>query len=642
MNAPAQRPGARAALALLAAFAVCAAAALWISQGVGLWDGETHSAWHHYEYLAEGFAQGHTYLPLEPDPELLALRDPYNPAANAGHRLWDASLYGGKYYLYFGPTPALLMLPWRFATGHELPQRLGVAAAAVAEIAALALLLLGLSRRHFPGLSPVGLGAILIVAFHASWLPVLLRRSAVWELPIAAALACLAWALYFLWRFHVSGGRAAWALAGGVALALLIGCRVIQVFSAGAVALLFFAPVARGGVAPARVRGTAILAGLVAFAGGVALLIYNHERFGRWLEFGQSYQLWGTEYRGLRFFSPRFIPFDAWTYLFSMPEFGPYFPFLHPFWTESAPAGHMGTEEIYGALFMMPVHVAGLAACAWAWRSRTDPARRPAVIAVAAAAASSVLTALVLFSFGGVCSRYTAELFGGWTLATAVGLMAVFGAAEEHRPGLLVRALAAAAAFWTVACVWLASADFKGYMRQTNPRTYGALAHALNRPAEGWARAHGIRYGPLALVVRVSPSAADSRTVLMASGRPQMLNSLILDRTRDGEYQFTLAWNEHHVIETPPIAARGDSLRLRVDAPWLYPPADDPYWDAVAEPARSERQSLFAVAWDSGSVGIHSQHFADPVTFQPMVLGRSRAGPDSPAVESATRLEPTP
>jgi hypothetical protein len=639
MSESAKRTRTWAVPALLAAFAVCAAAALWISNGVGLWDSDTRSAWHHYEYLAEGFAHGHTYLSLEPDPELLALRDPYDSNANTGHKLWDASLYHGKYYLYFGPAPAVLMTAWRMVTGHVPPQRLAVAAAAVADLAALALLLSGFRRRYFPGLSPLALGGILIVAFHASWLPVLLRRSAVWELPIVAAVAFLAWAIYFLWRFHESGGKARWALAGGVALSFLIASRPTYLFSAGAITLLFFVPAEQTAGLAKGIRWTALLTVLVTVAGGLGLLAYNHARFGGWLDFGQSYQLWGKEYRGLHFFSARFIPFNAHTYLFSLPQFGPYFPFVHPFSTEGSPRGYMETEDIYGVLFMIPVQLAGLAGCAWAWRSRSDLARRPAVVAVAAAGVSSALSALLLFTFGGACSRYTAELLGGWTLATAVGLASIFGSADGARPGLLVRTIAASAAVWTVACVWLACAEYRGYMKQTNPRAYTALAHALDFPAEWRARAMGVDYGPVDLVVSLPKAAADTRTVLLASGRPEMVNYLLLDRARDGHARLVLAWNEHHVLETPPIPVGGE-LHVRIDAPWLYPPTEDPYWDAVPEPARGNRQSLFAIAWDDGIVRIHSPHFADPVAFEPDVLGPDQAGPNSPAVKSVKPADP--
>src|ERR1022692_2217343 len=65
---------------------------------------------------------------------------------------------------------------------------------------------------------------------------------------------------------------------------------------------------------------------------------------------------------GLHFFSPANILFNAEVYVFSLPQLGPYFPFLHPFWTDDRPAGYMGFEEIYGVVFMMPVHLAGIVA----------------------------------------------------------------------------------------------------------------------------------------------------------------------------------------------------------------------------------------------------------------------------------------
>jgi len=192
-----------------------------------------------------------------------------------------------------------------------------VAASAAGGLAALAFLLHGLRRRHFPGVSPAALGGVLAVAFAASWLPVLLRRSAVWELPIVAGVACLWWSVAFLWKFHDSGGRPVWALLGGASLALLVGCRVSQLFSAGLVALLFLVPAAGAAPGPRRrLGGFAAALGLA--LGGLALLLYNRERFGSWLEFGQSYQLWGDEYRNMTYVSPRYAPFNAYMYLFAI------------------------------------------------------------------------------------------------------------------------------------------------------------------------------------------------------------------------------------------------------------------------------------------------------------------------------------
>lgn len=636
--------------ALGAAYAACAAIAFWIAgSAANLEVPGQREAWHHYEYLAEGFAQGHTYLSIAPDPELLKLKDPYDPEANAHFRLWDASLYRGRFYLYFGPTPALFMAAGRIITGRMVPQRLAVGAFAAFGLAGLALFLRDMRRRHFPGLSPAALGGILLVALHASWLPVTLRRSSVWELPIVAAVAFVWWSVYLLWRYHDSGGRARWALAGGAALALLIGSRAIFLFGAGAISLLFLAPATR--VEPRRraFPWPATAASAILLAGGLGLLLYNHARFGSWLEFGQTYQLWGIDHWGestrdlrLRFFSPAYFLFDARSYLLSAPRLGPYFPFLHPAWAEERPEGHMGFEEVYGVLIMMPVHLAGLAAAAWAWRRRAEAGMRPAVLALSSAFAASVLAGLVLFNWGGVCSRYITELVAGWTVATCVGLMSIFAGPQGFRAGRPVRILAAAAACWSCVAVWLASADYQGCMARANPRVYALLAHALNYPSQWWAREEGIRFGPLELAVRIPDSPAAASTVLVASGRPQWMNRLVANRVDRGHVQLALLENDRRVLETPVLPVSGGQLRIRLDAPWLYPPAAHPYWDGM-EPGRARKlQDLFSIRWGSGGVAARLRSSVDPVALEPLVNLRPPDGPGSPYVESVNPTSPAP
>ena len=61
-----------------------------------------------YGQLAAAFQKGQTYLDTKPAPQLLAMSDPYDPAANEPYRLHDASLYRGKYYVYFGAAPVVV------------------------------------------------------------------------------------------------------------------------------------------------------------------------------------------------------------------------------------------------------------------------------------------------------------------------------------------------------------------------------------------------------------------------------------------------------------------------------------------------------------------------------------------------------
>src|SRR5262249_45720730 len=61
-----------------------------------------------YAPLGEAFLHGQTSLLERPKPELLALPNPYDCEANIRYRLHDRSLYQGRYYLYWGPVPALM------------------------------------------------------------------------------------------------------------------------------------------------------------------------------------------------------------------------------------------------------------------------------------------------------------------------------------------------------------------------------------------------------------------------------------------------------------------------------------------------------------------------------------------------------
>lgn len=76
----------------------------------------------YYDLLARGFASGHLYVPIDPSPELLRMPNPWDPAIDEKYKMHDMALFQGHYYLYFGAAPALLFLPWRLATAHDLPE----------------------------------------------------------------------------------------------------------------------------------------------------------------------------------------------------------------------------------------------------------------------------------------------------------------------------------------------------------------------------------------------------------------------------------------------------------------------------------------------------------------------------------------
>ena len=171
-------------LAMLISICVSVSVYIWTSTSgkISSWASTTS----YYDMLADAFLHGQTDLLVKPDPHLLTLPNPYDPVANMRYRLHDASLYRGKYYLYWGPVPGLLLTPvkwvrnavsvsedetWLTAVFHgrvrwvrntvTVGDAYLVFAFAIGEVVFSALLLLALWRRY----SMDRRGGVLFLAF---------------------------------------------------------------------------------------------------------------------------------------------------------------------------------------------------------------------------------------------------------------------------------------------------------------------------------------------------------------------------------------------------------------------------------------------------------------------------------------------
>lgn len=122
------RRGRRGVIALAVWMALTAWFYAWTATSAGNgwdWAGAGGSV---YNQLVDGMRQGQLSLPTLPDPRLAELADPWDPALNRAYPvLHDMSYFEGRYYLYFGPTPLLLLLPWRVLTGGFMPENVALA-----------------------------------------------------------------------------------------------------------------------------------------------------------------------------------------------------------------------------------------------------------------------------------------------------------------------------------------------------------------------------------------------------------------------------------------------------------------------------------------------------------------------------------
>jgi hypothetical protein len=248
----------------------------------------------HYNLLAEGYLKGHLYLAIQPPPEMLALANPYDPALNARYRLHDGALYHGRYYLYFGPVPALtLHVPWRLFSGYGPPPVFAVVYFVVLGYVFSSLLLVRLLREARIDL-PLGLLAVIFAALGlAQFTVILCRRTMMYEIAIAAGFCFLMAGLYFLaLSIFSKAGPAAFPIAAGVCLGLSPGCRPHLAVAVAALAVLYYAFLTFS----RRLRGRALAVEIGRFVApiaicGLLLAWYNYARFANALEFGIKYQL---------------------------------------------------------------------------------------------------------------------------------------------------------------------------------------------------------------------------------------------------------------------------------------------------------------------------------------------------------------
>jgi hypothetical protein len=451
----------------------------------------------YYSDLADGFAAGHLYLTIDPDPRLLALPDPYDPAANAAYRtVHDAILFRDRLYLYWGPVPALVLLPGKLmaAWGGWEPSAVGdqylTFAFAAGLLGAATLLLARARARLFPAAPAWAVGFGVLVVGLANPLPYTLARAAVYEAAILGGQSFLMAGTYFAYRglFPDARGlpgsrepgrpRAVPLAAAAACWSLAVGCRLslaAAVAALGAFALVrLLRPVGVGGWRlPGRPGGAPLRCviglALPAATGAVLLGIYNQARFGSWAETGWMYQLASISLHRAAaegwLASPWHVPANLLCYLAEWPRWDRGFPFVTAAnrgaleatgLAASVPAGY-NAEPVAGVLPAAPVlWLAALAAVPALWRRCLEPvhehgdrstaplphgrgslnAAEARWLVLTLAAAGGLGFAPVLF-LGGSTMRYLADLSPSLGVLAAVGVwLAVSGGRPPRaRPG---------------------------------------------------------------------------------------------------------------------------------------------------------------------------------------------------------------
>src|SRR5262245_19519399 len=433
----------------------------------------------YYNLQSDAFLHGQLSLLVQPAKELLALPDPYDPAANAPYRLHDLSLYHGHYYLPWGPTPALtLFIPFRALGLGDMPENLAVVIFSLGGLVFSVLLVRLLLRRFLPE-TPGWLEVIAVIALALSNVaPFILRRPAVYEVAISAGYCFVFAGLYLLASGALAERPSLPRLGlGSLCLGLAGGCRPHLLLVGGAAAFCWWYLAQRKDRAT-RLRLAAVLAGPLVVC-VAALLLYNAVRFHSPTEFGQTYQLAGVEVHKKRTFELGYIVPGLYYYLFAPARLTLDFPYFQlpppPAYPGHVPAGYDGVEVTGGLLTNIPILLFLLGAVPFVLTRRL---RLPAGLGETALVLAVLGGALILvlsFAFWGTTMRYEMDFASLLVLAALLVWLAAVAATRRPLRRVLTVGGVVLIAYGALVGVAISMTGYYDTLRTGSPGQYRAL-----------------------------------------------------------------------------------------------------------------------------------------------------------------------
>ncbi len=602
-----------------------------------------HTGGGYYNLLMRGFTKGSLSLDLPADPLLAKMNNPWDPVERGDHGLHDASYYNGRYFLYFGPAPVfLIFLPFHLLTGQFLSETLACPIFAFLGLCASVWLVMAVRRRYFPASSEIAAVLCVPALGLANLMPILLRRSNVWEVPIACAYFCLMVGLCFLFKAIHQDLKARWTALASVAFGLAVASRPTYLFGCAAVLV----PVAccflerRGKVpwATDPVLRRVFLAAVLPLAGiGVLMAIYNFKRFRSPLDFGFRRLMNGEQVWKEDLFAFRFFVFNARVYAFAPAHWVPYFPYVSVASLPTAPLGHLGSEDPYGVIPNVPFVVLGLVTLVLAVRRDAFPLFLR--LFCAAVALETIGTGLATTGFGGAINRYEVDFVPNLIVFACIGLLALSGSGSLRGPTRHLAVFAASlllgySAIFNV----LASFGHNGLFRAEHPALYRRMAHSWNALSVKLGEWRGVRYGPVEMSVIFPDGREGEVEPLLSTGCEFLSDYLVVHYDSPGTVHLALEHSSHGHFSGPQLElAPRVAHKIVVEMGSLYPPSEHPYFDALTPTEVELCQKTLKVTVD-GKVALRRDlPFFDAGSLQPSI-GSSGGRPGYPRPFSGTVL----
>lgn len=438
---------------------------------------------HHKQYqeLAEALAEGHFYLDAEPSEGLLQAENPYDTIylqANGIDYKADYAYHEGRYYVYFGIVPELLLyLPVYLLTGHHLPNYLAVFLFYCGFILGVFALYREVVRHWFkstPFLVYLLIGSLTVLC--GNYLFVIARPD-LYDTPIMAANMFTVAGLWLWIRGKYASTQAGrrWGYGlGSLSMALVAGCRPqMLLFSCLAIPLFWEEVIKKRELFCKKKIGDTIIICLPYVFVAAGIMYYNFARFGSPFDFGATYSLTSNDMTK-RSFQVHQALLGLWHYFLKPPVLTDDFPFLQGVQIVSGSyMGKLNAEYTYGGMLAGNVFL-------WVlfWFSGVkESLKKKGIYAFALVSmAISLVISIVDVTGAGILQRYMVDMIWGVWFASVLVLLALTEKAAPSADGwrrfiLLLTVIGMLQAVYGFGIV-LGNGDLSVNVRTSNPELY--------------------------------------------------------------------------------------------------------------------------------------------------------------------------
>lgn len=390
-----------------------------------------------HQNLTKAFLSGHLYVEEEPPEYLLEMENPYDYYAREALRhktkqdyLWDYAFYDGKYYVYFGVLPVLLLyLPVYALTGVMLRTDLVMGLIGLLLVPTCFYFVWTIFRRWFQKSSYLFYPILSATLFFGVGSMTLLRKPAVYEVCIGAGLVCMLLGLA-CWiqageQEQLHRGR---LFLGALLVAATAACRPQFLIGMVFGVILFLPRLIENRRLQIVKYKTELLCLCIPFAVvAVCVMYYNYVRFQSVFQFGAAYNLTtnAVEKRGWNISR---IGSGIYEYLLRPLKVIPRFPFLAYQEMDTSYLGltiyerHIGGMLWYNPLLFL---VAGKMFCK---KEKEDQLFRALSIG---AVICTLIVVIANTNMGGIVERYQVDFL--WMLYLPIILGVLWK--EQHADG---------------------------------------------------------------------------------------------------------------------------------------------------------------------------------------------------------------